>query len=259
MNKEERIGDRRKVSTSSQVTATVTEIKPSLDKVQKKLSPSVINADTTRLTSQLTAISPKSDTGSSLLNYTTHTLTAPLCTDYLKQRRSCSILNQVIVDDEHLILAVKPDEKIPCKVLLDDANDGANYRKGAPTKFVGGDPMTKHSREIRHLTENAIIKAENTKEGQVEPSELATVDFLVSTIGLFKDLPLITTNMVLSILTVDYPKNLVSCYVSHDGAVTLSLESLVIITESVRKWVTFCIRISIEPSAPDFYFSQKID
>lgn len=107
MNKEERIGDHRKLATSSQVPAMAIEIKPSLDevtaplkditeatllgfhknglkkktgpeikelcqrklyevdsviKVQKKLSPSVINADTTQLTSQLTPISPKSDT-----------------------------------------------------------------------------------------------------------------------------------------------------------------------------------------------------
>ncbi|KAK6123974.1 hypothetical protein DH2020_042319 [Rehmannia glutinosa] len=92
-----------------------------------------------------------------------------------------------------------------------------------------------------------------------EPSELAAVDFFVSTVDPLKEPPLITANTVLSILAVDYPVDKVSCYVSDDGAAMLSFESLVETADFARKWVPFCKKFSIEPRAPEFYFSQKID
>lgn len=81
----------------------------------------------------------------------------------------------------------------------------------------------------------------------------------MSTVDPLKEPPLITANTVLSILAVDYPVDKVSCYVSDDGAAMLSFESLVETAEFARKWVPFCKRFSIEPRAPEFYFSQKID
>ncbi|GKD16111.1 cellulose synthase A catalytic subunit 3 [UDP-forming]-like protein, partial [Tanacetum coccineum] len=43
----------------------------------------------------------------------------------------------------------------------------------------------------------------------------------LSTVDPLKELPLLTTNTVLSILAVDYPVDKVSCYVSDDGAAML--------------------------------------
>ncbi|KAK9088779.1 hypothetical protein Scep_027861 [Stephania cephalantha] len=91
------------------------------------------------------------------------------------------------------------------------------------------------------------------------PNELAAVDFFVSTVDPLKEPPLITANTVLSILAVDYPVDKVSCYVSDDGASMLTFESLAETAEFARKWVPFCKKYSIEPRAPEFYFSQKID
>jgi cellulose synthase A len=85
------------------------------------------------------------------------------------------------------------------------------------------------------------------------------VDFFVSTVDPLKEPPLITANTVLSILAVDYPVDKVSCYVSDDGAAMLSFESLVETAEFARKWVPFCKKYTIEPRAPEFYFSLKID
>lgn len=51
----------------------------------------------------------------------------------------------------------------------------------------------------------------------------------------------------------------VSCYVSDDGASMLTFESLVETASFARKWVPFCKKFSIEPRAPEFYFSQKFD
>ncbi|KAJ8437572.1 hypothetical protein Cgig2_005323 [Carnegiea gigantea] len=96
-------------------------------------------------------------------------------------------------------------------------------------------------------------------EREGEPSHLAAVDFFVSTVDPLKEPPLITANTVLSILAVDYAVDKVSCYVSDDGAAMLTFESLAETAEFARKWVPFCKKFAIEPRAPEFYFSQKID
>ncbi|KAK6917714.1 Cellulose synthase [Dillenia turbinata] len=101
------------------------------------------------------------------------------------------------------------------------------------------------------------LSARCEREG--EPSELAGVDFFVSTVDPLKEPPLITANTVLSILALDYPIDKVSCYVSDDGAAMLTFESLVETSDFARKWVPFCKKYSIEPRAPEFYFSQKFD
>lgn len=88
---------------------------------------------------------------------------------------------------------------------------------------------------------------------------MAPVDFFVSTVDPLKEPPLITANTVLSILAVDYPVEKISCYVSDDGSAMLTFESLAETAEFARKWVPFCKKYAIEPRAPEFYFSQKID
>ncbi|KAK2656070.1 hypothetical protein Ddye_009122 [Dipteronia dyeriana] len=95
------------------------------------------------------------------------------------------------------------------------------------------------------------------KEGK--PSELANVDIFVSTVDPMKEPPLITANTVLSILAVDYPIDKVACYVSDDGAAMLTFEALSETSEFARKWVPFCKKFNIEPRAPEWYFSQKMD
>ncbi|KAG9133853.1 hypothetical protein Leryth_017938 [Lithospermum erythrorhizon] len=92
-----------------------------------------------------------------------------------------------------------------------------------------------------------------------EPSQLAAVDIFVSTVDPLKEPPLVTANTVLSILAVDYPVEKVSCYVSDDGAAMLTFEAMSETAEFARKWVPFSKRYSIEPRAPEWYFSQKVD
>jgi cellulose synthase A len=85
------------------------------------------------------------------------------------------------------------------------------------------------------------------------------VDLFVSTVDPLKEPPLVTANTVLSILAVDYPVDKVSCYVSDDGASMLTFEALSETAEFARKWVPFCNKFNIEPPAPEFYFSLKVD
>eukprot|EP01018_Ginkgo_biloba_P030611 Gb_17419 [translate_table: standard] len=96
-------------------------------------------------------------------------------------------------------------------------------------------------------------------EREGEACKLAPVDVFVSTVDPLKEPPLITANTVLSILCMDYPVAKVSCYVSDDGASMLTFDSLSETAEFARKWVPFCKKYNIEPRAPEFYFSQKID
>ncbi|XP_021722190.1 cellulose synthase A catalytic subunit 4 [UDP-forming]-like [Chenopodium quinoa] len=96
-------------------------------------------------------------------------------------------------------------------------------------------------------------------EREGEPNRLAPVDFFVSTVDPLKEPPIITANTVLSILSVDYPVEKVSCYVSDDGASMLLFDTLSETSEFARRWVPFCKKYNIEPRAPEFYFSQKMD
>lgn len=88
---------------------------------------------------------------------------------------------------------------------------------------------------------------------------MAAVDIFVSTVDPMKEPPLVTANTVLSILAVDYPVDKVSCYVSDDGAAMLTFDALAETSEFARKWVPFVKKYNIEPRAPEWYFSQKID
>ncbi|XP_042515946.1 cellulose synthase A catalytic subunit 4 [UDP-forming]-like [Macadamia integrifolia] len=96
-------------------------------------------------------------------------------------------------------------------------------------------------------------------EREGEPNRLAPVDFFVSTVDPLKEPPIVTANTVLSILSVDYPVDKVSCYVSDDGASMLLFDTLSETAEFARRWVPFCKKYTIEPRAPEFYFSQKMD
>lgn len=96
-------------------------------------------------------------------------------------------------------------------------------------------------------------------EREGEPNTLAPVDVYVSSVDPLKEPPIITANTVLSILAVDYPVDKVCCYVSDDGASMLLFDALSETAEFARRWVPFCKKHTIEPRAPEFYFSQKID
>jgi len=109
--------------------------------------------------------------------------------------------------------------------------------------------------QLTLLTEKLFVRYE--REG--EPNMLAPVDVFVSTVDPMKEPPLVTANTVLSILAMDYPVEKISCYISDDGASMCTFESLSETAEFARKWVPFCKKFSIEPRAPEMYFSEKID
>ncbi|KAM0041245.1 putative cellulose synthase (UDP-forming) [Helianthus debilis subsp. tardiflorus] len=90
-----------------------------------------------------------------------------------------------------------------------------------------------------------------------EQSQLAPIDVFVSTVDPLKESPLITANTVLSILSVEYPVDKVSCYVYDDGSAMLTFESLSETAEFARKWVPFCKIIASNPEPPSFILLKR--
>ncbi|GMH05343.1 hypothetical protein Nepgr_007183 [Nepenthes gracilis] len=90
-------------------------------------------------------------------------------------------------------------------------------------------------------------------------SDLPGVDFFVSTADPEKEPPLVTANTILSILSVDYPVEKVSCYVSDDGGALLTFEAMAEAASFAEMWVPFCRKHDIEPRNPETYFTVKGD
>lgn len=69
--------------------------------------------------------------------------------------------------------------------------------------------------------------------------------------------PLLTMNTILSLLAVDYPVDKLACYLSDDGASTLTYYSLVETSEFAKTWLPFCKKYKISVRAPFRYFSTS--
>ncbi|KAG5049292.1 hypothetical protein JHK85_010395 [Glycine max] len=113
-----------------------------------------------------------------------------------------------------------------------------------------------------HITSKSKTWHKNLQcrfEPENKPNMLSPIDIIVTTVDPIKEPPLVTANTVLSILALDYPADKISCYVSDDGASMLTFEALQETAEFSRKWVPFCKKFSVEPRAPEKYFSEKID
>eukprot|EP00850_Spirogloea_muscicola_P020379 SM000214S06773 [mRNA] locus=s214:32662:42297:- [translate_table: standard] len=91
-----------------------------------------------------------------------------------------------------------------------------------------------------------------------EESQLPRVDVFVSTADPEKEPPLVTANVILSVLGLDYPVTKLSCYLSDDGASMLTFEALTETANFARSWVPFCHKFDIEPRAPEIYFTQAL-
>ncbi|XP_060970044.1 cellulose synthase A catalytic subunit 4 [UDP-forming]-like [Cannabis sativa] len=93
-------------------------------------------------------------------------------------------------------------------------------------------------------------------------NNLSPIDvFITSFDHLFNehDDPIVMANTLLSILATDYPIDKLCVYVSDDGASKLFFDSIVETAEFAKRWVPFCKKHSVEPRAPQFYFSEKVD
>ncbi|KAL1812908.1 hypothetical protein ACET3Z_022973 [Daucus carota] len=87
--------------------------------------------------------------------------------------------------------------------------------------------------------------------------ELPAVDMFVTTADAALEPPLLTMNTILSLLAVDYPVDKLACYLSDDGASTLTYYSLVETSEFAKTWLPFCKKYKISVRAPFRYFSTS--
>ncbi|CAJ1956282.1 unnamed protein product [Sphenostylis stenocarpa] len=86
--------------------------------------------------------------------------------------------------------------------------------------------------------------------------ELPSVDLLVTTADPVLEPPIITVNTVLSLLALDYPANMLACYVSDDGCSPLTFYALVEASKFAKLWVPFCKKYNVQMRAPFRYFSD---
>ncbi|KAK1567396.1 hypothetical protein Q3G72_011643 [Acer saccharum] len=75
--------------------------------------------------------------------------------------------------------------------------------------------------------------------------DLPRVDTLVTTANPMLEPPIITVNIVLSLMAVDYPAHKLACYVPDDGCSPLTFYSLV---EASKLWVPFCNKFNTRVS-----------
>ncbi|XP_010461034.1 PREDICTED: putative cellulose synthase-like protein D6 [Camelina sativa] len=114
-----------------------------------------------------------------------------------------------------------------------------------------------HGTDIEALKETFEPSSEPDKP--TEKSDLPGIDVFVSTADAEKEPPLVTANTILSILSVDYPVQKLSCYLSDDGGSLLTFEAMAEAASFAKTWVPFCRKHNIEPRNPESYFGLKRD
>ncbi|KAL9232783.1 hypothetical protein vseg_007852 [Gypsophila vaccaria] len=110
--------------------------------------------------------------------------------------------------------------------------------------------------DLNALKEKFELPSSTNPHGR---SDLPGIDIFVSTADPEKEPPLVTANTMLSILSVEYPVEKVSCYISDDGAAILTFEAMAEAVKFSELWVPFCRKHNIEPRNPDTYFNLKKD
>ncbi|CAH8357013.1 unnamed protein product [Eruca vesicaria subsp. sativa] len=115
---------------------------------------------------------------------------------------------------------------------------------------------------VNHATDTEALKARFETQNRNNPtgkSDLPGIDVFVSTADAEKEPPLVTANTILSILSVDYPVEKLSCYLSDDGGSLLTFEAMAEAASFAKIWVPFCRKHKIEPRNPESYFGLKKD
>ncbi|KAK3129788.1 hypothetical protein QOZ80_6BG0484740 [Eleusine coracana subsp. coracana] len=90
-------------------------------------------------------------------------------------------------------------------------------------------------------------------------SDLPGLDVFISTADPYKEPPLVTANVLLSILATEYPVEKLFVYISDDGGALLTFEAMAEACAFAKVWVPFCRKHGVEPRNPDAYFAQKGD
>ncbi|CAD5314273.1 unnamed protein product [Arabidopsis thaliana] len=115
---------------------------------------------------------------------------------------------------------------------------------------------------VNHATDIEALKATFESPNPDNPSgksDLPGIDVFVSTADAEKEPPLVTANTILSILSVDYPVEKLSVYISDDGGSLVTFEAIAEAASFAKIWVPFCRKHKTEPRNPESYFGLKRD
>ncbi|KAL5074849.1 hypothetical protein RYX36_013833 [Vicia faba] len=93
---------------------------------------------------------------------------------------------------------------------------------------------------------------------RVSESELPALDLFMTTTDPVLEPPIITMNIVLSLLELDYPSNKLAFYVSDDACSPLTFYALQEATKFAEIWVPFCKKYNVQCRAPYRYFCDKV-
>ncbi|VAH29130.1 probable mixed-linked glucan synthase 8 isoform X1 [Triticum urartu] len=86
-------------------------------------------------------------------------------------------------------------------------------------------------------------------------SNLPCLDVFINTVDPINEPMIYTMNSIISILAADYPVDKHACYLSDDGGSIIHYDGLLETAKFAALWVPFCRKHSIEPRAPESYFS----
>ncbi|KAL6856094.1 hypothetical protein ACP4OV_018896 [Aristida adscensionis] len=109
---------------------------------------------------------------------------------------------------------------------------------------------------IKHVPNLALLKQQfdGLPDGN---SNLPRLDVFINTVDPVNEPMIYTMNAILSILAADYPVDRSATYLSDDGGSIIHYEGLLETAKFAALWVPFCRKHSIEPRAPESYFSVK--
>ncbi|KAK1389055.1 hypothetical protein POM88_017233 [Heracleum sosnowskyi] len=88
-------------------------------------------------------------------------------------------------------------------------------------------------------------------------TELPAVDMFVTTADAALEPPILTMNTILSLLAVDYPVEKLACYLSDEGASSLTYFALVETSTFAKTWLPFCKKYDISIRAPFRYYATS--
>ncbi|KAK6230067.1 hypothetical protein QUC31_001585 [Theobroma cacao] len=88
---------------------------------------------------------------------------------------------------------------------------------------------------------------------------LPGVDVFVCTADPTLEPPSLVINTILSVMSLNYPTEKLSVYLSDDGGSQLTFHALMEASHFAKHWIPFCKKFNVEPRSPEAYFTQDFD
>ncbi|XVE50865.1 hypothetical protein DITRI_Ditri01bG0198300 [Diplodiscus trichospermus] len=94
---------------------------------------------------------------------------------------------------------------------------------------------------------------------QSSDDKLPGVDIFVCTADPKLEPPAMVVNTILSVMSLNYPTEKLSVYLSDDGGSQLTFYALLEASHFSKHWIPFCKKFNVEPRSPEVYLTQNFD